>query len=263
IPIGQRAGLDISDIAAVRKMYSKQTATVSVSTVPTGLTVTVDGLPVVTPASFNWPAGSVHTIGAPASIVQIAPSQYSFVRWTDGGAATHTITVPSTGLAVAATYALQHKLTTAVATTYTGSTAIAPAASTTLYGDGLKVAITATPASGYCFSGWTGLTAGTPNQTTVSMTRSYAPVAAFIPGAVTPAVTAASIPAAGGTFTMNTTATTGCGWGIKSSASWLTVSKTYATSASPSFSYTVQPNTTGVARTAYLTIHNRTVTITQ
>jgi astacin len=264
IPVGQRVGLDISDIAAVRKMYFKETATVSVSSVPTGLTVMVDGVAVVTPASFNWAPGSAHTIGASATAAHpAAPSQYTFVRWTNGGAATQTIVVPVTGLAVAATYALQHRLTTTVAPALTGTLSVAPASPNLLYGAGTNVTLNATPAVGYCFSNWTGLAAGTSNATSLLMSRSLSVAANFIAGAITPAVTAVTVAAAGGTFTMDTTATTGCGWTIQALDPWLTVSKTYATSASPSFTYTVQPNTTLLPRTGSLVINGRIVSVTQ
>jgi hypothetical protein len=263
IPIGQRDGLDISDIAAVRKLYNKQTATVSVSSVPAGLTVTVDGVATITPASFNWPAGSVHTITAPTVAAAIAPSQHTFVRWSDGGALSHSIVVPTTGLAVAATYALQHKLTTTVATSATGTLAASPAPANLMYGSGSIVGLTATAASGYCFSAWTGLAAGTPSETTVAMNRSVAASAIFIPGAITPALSVVTVPATGGSFTIDTTATTGCGWMIRSSQPWLTVSKSYATSAAASFTYTAQANTTGLARTASITIGSKVVSVTQ
>jgi hypothetical protein len=192
-----------------------------------------------------------------------APSQYSFVRWSDGGALTHSIVVPTTGLTVAATYALQHKLSSSVATPVTGTLAVSPVSSNLFYSQGSMVNLNATPMTGYCFSAWTGLAAGTPNQTAVTMTRSLSPVATFIPGAITPSITSATVPAAGGTFTMNTTATTGCGWIVKSSAAWLKVSKAYATSAAPTFTYTLQPNTSGLVRTATITIGSKPVTITQ
>jgi astacin len=264
IPIGQRVRLDISDIAAVRKMYNKETATVSVSSVPPGLTVTVDGVAVVTPASFNWAPGSAHTIGASATAAHpAAPSQYTFVRWSNGGAATQTIVVPVTGLAVAATYAVQHKLTTTVAPALTGTLSVAAASPNLLYGAGTNVTLNATPGVGYCFSSWTGLAAGTSNTTSLSMSRSLSVAANFIPGAITPAVTVVTVAAAGGTFTMDTTATTGCGWTIQALDPWIKISKTYATSAAPSFTYTVQPNTTLLPRTGSLIINGQIVSVTQ
>jgi hypothetical protein len=281
IPIGQRTGLDISDIAAVRKMYNKSSNEVQISSVPAGLTLLIDGGPVTTPANYSWRAGSVHTISAPS-----AAGAYGFVRWTNGGSPTHTITVPTTGLTVAAVYAAGplstpvpapapapggtglppnttpgYRVVASVATPGTGTVVLSPSAAT--YAAGTSVTLSATPADGYCFSSWTGLIRGTANETVLNVRDHYNVTATFIPGAVTPATRNVGILASGTVFVMNTSATTGCGWTIKSGVDWIIVSKSFATSDSPAFAYTVLPNKTGIRRTGTLTVAGTTVTVTQ
>jgi len=69
-------------------------ARVTVDTSPTGLQITVDGTVYTAPALFvNWVAGGSHTIAATSQAG--AGAQYDFQTWSDGGAASHVIWVPS------------------------------------------------------------------------------------------------------------------------------------------------------------------------
>jgi hypothetical protein len=257
IPVGQRNALDIADIAAVRLMYDKPSSAVQLSTVPAGLPLEVDGVSVKTPVTYRWSAGSVHTISAPSD-----SGSYGFVRWTDGGARSHTV-VAKTNLTIAATYRLQYSVTAAAARAGTGTAAVSPMSSDNAYPLGSVVKLHATPASGYCFKSWSGLTASTPSETSLTVKSKYNLKANFLTGAVTPASTSVSVPSSGGKYNFHTVASTGCGWTIKSNASWITVSKTSATSSAPNFSYIVQRNTTGAARTGTITVDRKTVRITQ
>lgn len=262
IPIGQRVTLDPADIAAVRKLYGKTSSAVTITSVPLGKTLVVDGTSVVTPKTYSWTPGSAHTISAPSAQAATAPtSSYKFVRWTDRGAQTHTVVVPSTGLIVAADYLLQHNVT--LAATAGGTTTMTPAASGGIYPDGTLMSFDAKHAAGYCFSYWSGLSSSASPQTSLVVRRGYAVKANYVTGAVTPASLSLSIPRAGGTYTMNTTASTGCRWAIKSNASWISVSRSVATSSTPSFTYTIAANTTGAKRTGTITVDGKTVTVVQ
>jgi hypothetical protein len=264
IPVGQRAGLDVSDIAAVRKMYGKTTAEVAISSVPVGLTLTVDGVRAVTPIIKTWSVGSVHTISAPSYAPStIVGSQYTLTGWTDRGSQTHTIVVPTTGLTVAANYALRHKLTASTSSATAGAVTVSPVSPTQTYTNQSTVEVTATPSPNYCFSSWTGLAGGTPSTTSITLKKGYDVRANFIAGAVTPAVASLTLPKAGGTFKMNIAATAGCGWTIQSTVDWITVSKSYATSSSPGFTYKVQANPTSAARYGTLRIDGKMVAMRQ
>ncbi len=74
---------------------------------PAGLQVSVDGTTAWQSYSFVWAQGSTHTISAPATQVDAAGRTWQFVSWSNGGSATQTITMPSsgTGMVVTAIYA--------------------------------------------------------------------------------------------------------------------------------------------------------------
>ncbi|MCB1824480.1 MAG: PKD domain-containing protein [Candidatus Competibacteraceae bacterium] len=66
---------------------------------PSGLNLTYDGASRATPFTVDAVAGSQHSIGAPAS-----QSNYNFNSWSDGGAATHTITIGASPQTLTANY---------------------------------------------------------------------------------------------------------------------------------------------------------------
>ena len=69
---------------------------------PSGLSLTLDGQPVVAPYTFTGVVGIRRTLGAPTP--QTAGSRtYDFVSWSDGGAQTHTISTPTTNATFPAT----------------------------------------------------------------------------------------------------------------------------------------------------------------
>lgn len=74
----------------------------SFATAPAGLQLRVDGIPRTTPFVHDTLAGFQHVIEAPAQTV--AGTQYRFSRWSDGGAASHTITAPQSAATLTATY---------------------------------------------------------------------------------------------------------------------------------------------------------------
>ncbi len=69
------------------------------TTEPSGLSLTYDGKSQVTPFTVDAEVGSQHEISAPTS-----QQDHTFSAWSDGGAATHTITIGSTLQTLTATY---------------------------------------------------------------------------------------------------------------------------------------------------------------
>jgi hypothetical protein len=90
IPIGQRVSMSAGDIDAISRVYGVIPTTTTITTTPVGLPVTVDGQTVTGPTMFNWTPGSQHTISVAET--QGTTPRYRFARWSDAGAATHTIT---------------------------------------------------------------------------------------------------------------------------------------------------------------------------
>jgi len=85
---------DIVEIAGQAfEVFQAGAGSLVVNTSPPGLQFTIDKQPAQTgPMIFTLPAGS-HTIAAPASQI-VGTTQYAFASWSDGGAATHSITLP-------------------------------------------------------------------------------------------------------------------------------------------------------------------------
>jgi glucose/arabinose dehydrogenase len=78
-------------------------STLTVTASPAGLQVTVDGQPFPAPHTFASVVGFQRPIGAPAS-QSSSGTTYNFSGWSDGGAATHTISTPLANTTYTATY---------------------------------------------------------------------------------------------------------------------------------------------------------------
>jgi hypothetical protein len=80
-----------------------RTTTITLVSDPTGLTLTLDGQPVTAPFSAGSVVGMKRMIGA-VSPQKLGKTQYEFVDWSDGGAATHQITTPESDNTYTATF---------------------------------------------------------------------------------------------------------------------------------------------------------------
>jgi uncharacterized protein (TIGR03437 family) len=82
--------------------------TVTVTTSPAGLRTLVDRTPDSAPVSLQWGMGSVHQIAGISPQYDLSGNLWVFQSWSDGGAYSHPVTVPSNsmaGLTFTATYA--------------------------------------------------------------------------------------------------------------------------------------------------------------
>ncbi len=154
-----------------------QVATVTLQTSPSSLGVSLGATSHVTPASGQYSVGSSLAIGTTSPQAGAAGTQYAFSSWSDGGAITHNITVPTIAVTYTATFTTQYQLTTSVSPTGGGTVSVASGG---FYNAGTSVALTATPANGYVFSGWSGNVANPTNaSTTVVMNSPQSVVANF------------------------------------------------------------------------------------
>jgi len=108
IPIGQRTALSAGDIDGISRAYGFIPTATTIATVPSGLPITVDGVGAVSPKAYDWAPGTTHTIAVSPQVDSGDP-RYVFVRWSDGGAASHTITADSGQTVFLAAYQVQHK----------------------------------------------------------------------------------------------------------------------------------------------------------
>ena len=77
-------------------------AQITLATAPTGLALTLDGQPVAAPSTVTGVVGIERDLAAAAQ--NFNGRRYVFARWSDGGAATHTVATPSADTTYTATF---------------------------------------------------------------------------------------------------------------------------------------------------------------
>jgi hypothetical protein len=160
--------------------------TTIVDTAPSGRSIVVDNVTYSTPQTFHWAAGSNHTIATGSPQTGNAGTRFNFANWSDGGALSHAITVPSSSTTYTANFTTQYQLTISNSPTIGGTSS---PASGTFFDAGQVVPITATPDTTYYkFTSWGGPVASFVSaSTTVTMTgpialqANFTPLTAFIP----------------------------------------------------------------------------------
>ena len=159
-------------------MSGNKSITATFTAVPAQYTlgVTVAGSGTVTP-NPNQPT---YASGTSVTLTATPATGYRFSGWS--GSATGTtnpLTVSMTSdKSITATFVVSttsYTLTTA----RTGSGTVTRSPNQTTYLSGTSVVLTATPAAGYQFSGWSGSATGTANPLTVVMTANKSITAAF------------------------------------------------------------------------------------
>ena len=113
IPIGQLNSLSAGDIDGISRAYGFTPTATTIATVPSGLPIIVDGVAAISPISFEWEPGSTHTISVNSQVGSADP-RYIFVRWSDGGDFSHTITADPGQTVFCAIYQTQHRFSSNV-----------------------------------------------------------------------------------------------------------------------------------------------------
>jgi Bacterial Ig-like domain (group 3)/Astacin (Peptidase family M12A) len=178
-PVEGTADYSAGDKEAIDRLYGAPPTQVTVTSNPVGLTVDVDGTSIVTPQIFSWALNSTHTLNVPTGVQSLsggienstttATFYYTYGRWNDNTAQSHTITVlpgdggvgfPATAPQVA-TYSANFielvPYTTTVSPASTGTVAVSPAPQSYSGTNGQffvarqQATLTATPVSGWSF----------------------------------------------------------------------------------------------------------------
>src|SRR5262249_8965731 len=141
---------------------------ITVMTATPGQSIVLDSATLTSPQTVNWVPGSTHSIGVPAASGGV---RYHFISWSDGGAQTHTITVPASAASYTATATPQYLLTLHASPAAGGTISPNPASpgGDGYYDSGTPVLVTATANSGYQFTGFSGALTGTANPQSVTM----------------------------------------------------------------------------------------------
>ncbi len=152
---------------------------IMVTSNPTGSGyVSVDGSLITTPQSYTWNPGTTHTFAASSPVGCGSGCQYVWQSWTDNGAQSHTITVPNNSTTYAAIFQQQYSLTVSA-----GSGGVTTPSGTSWQNVGQQVSVSATPSSGYTFTGWIldGQIVGNQSPVSVTMDQAHSLTANFAP----------------------------------------------------------------------------------
>ena len=164
---------------------------VTVSTIPAGLPVVVDGASYTTPQLFSWVQGSSHTLSA-AAVQGSGATRNVFSSWSDGGGASHTIAAPGGNATYTATYQTQHLVSTAIVPQIGGGLTLNPASADGFYNMGAVVQVAASAANGFSFQSFSGDLTGSNSPTVLTVNGPRTVTANFT--ALTPMVVATSPP---------------------------------------------------------------------
>ena len=156
--------------------FTQNNVQVTVQTNPLGRTFSVDGAAYSSTQMLSWVPGSSHTIATTSPQSDATSVRYVWTKWSDGGAISHTV-APTTNKTYTATFTTQYYLTMNHGT---GGTVAPPSG---WKNSGVVVSISATPASGYSFSSWTGSGTGSytgsTNPSSITMGGPITETAAF------------------------------------------------------------------------------------
>ncbi len=137
---------------------------VTVNSIPPGLTVVVNGTNQITPYSFVTAPDSCFTIGVVTTQPGGIGTQYVYGSWDDGGLTTHTVCL-SSNTTFTAIFNTQYYLSLVA----NPSTAGTFSPSSGWYYSGTTLNLQAIATAGYVFNHWTGDLVGFNNPTTIVM----------------------------------------------------------------------------------------------
>lgn len=257
-------GILMNGPKAVTANFTLAPVPVTIATNPPGLPITVDSTNYTSPQTFQWTSGSPHTFSATTPPLT-AGTRYSFVSWSNGGSQSQTITAPSSATTYSAAFRTQFLLTTSSSSPGSGTISASPPSPDGYYTSGTVVQVSASPATGFQFSGWSGDLSGTatPQNIPMSQPRSVLGNFATLPNcsySVTPSATA--FPASSGAGAIEVAAPAGCSWAAASNTSWISITNSGSGTGNGSVFFSVGSNVGG-ARTGSIVVAGQTITIQQ
>ncbi|MBC8165825.1 MAG: DUF4214 domain-containing protein [Bryobacteraceae bacterium] len=192
IPLGGES-LTAHDVDAIQRRYLFTANSFTVDSNPPGLQVKVDGLVVAAPATFNWSAGSAHTLEAVSGqLTDGGHSRWMFGRWSDDGSQVHNITAGNlSGPGTVRVYTVHHygqnRILTALWEPWRaqGSAAVTPAAADNYYRNRQEFQVIATPNPGRYFLRWQNLSSSSQNPASFESTFGKTIYAQFADSPVT------------------------------------------------------------------------------
>jgi uncharacterized protein (TIGR03437 family) len=144
-------------------------AQVSVSSVPAGITLQVDGTSCTTPCSLQRDVGVQMNVAAPGMVPAGDTSRLVFQGWTDSSALARTLTTSLNPISLTATYQMQHQLSVSADPADAVEFSITPASADGFYDAQSPVLVSADTHPGYQFVSWSGDASGIFRPLTVVM----------------------------------------------------------------------------------------------
>ncbi|HEY3706606.1 MAG TPA: hypothetical protein VGL22_16205 [Terracidiphilus sp.] len=155
--------------------------TVTVRTVPPGLSFSVDGKTYIAAQSFTWNVGSPHALSTQRVQAPTPGTVDIFTLWSDGGSASHGVAAASENAVYIAAFASSYRLSASPSPLGAGAVSTD---GNGWYAAGARVAIRALPNKGYEFAGWVGPVEDSATATThVAMNGPVTVTAVFVEAA--------------------------------------------------------------------------------
>ncbi len=149
-----------------------------IETVPSNISLEVDGAACESPCSIDRPDGAEVTVTVPESQEVNPQYRFDFVSWSDGGPRTRTVAIGGAeSIHLVARYRTMFKLETSSVPAGGASFQLDPSSADAFYEKGTSVQVTATAEDGFHFRRWGGDLEGTTPVGRLSMTRPRSAVA--------------------------------------------------------------------------------------
>jgi hypothetical protein len=137
------------------------TVSIALNSDPSGLEVRVDATPYLTPQSFNWPIGSIHTFNVTTPQFRGGDTQFIFSRWEDNSTVTNRSVNANVPATFTAFFKTQHRINLSVNPAGAGTAIITPFSANGWHDQNASVTIIAQANSGFQFTNWSGDFVGT------------------------------------------------------------------------------------------------------
>jgi len=150
---------------------------IAIQTNPPGLQFSIDTGAAQTAPEFLGLSAGPHTLQVASTQAGSPGTQYVFTGWSDGGSASHSITVTNNPATYTANFKAQYQLTTSASPTVAGS--VSPA-SGTYFDAGALATVTAAATAPYAFSSWSGDASGTASPVSMIMNTPHSVTGIFV-----------------------------------------------------------------------------------
>ena len=128
---------------------------------------------------------------------------------------------------------------------------------------GTSVTLTASPASGYYFSSWTGCDSTFGNTCSITMNSNKSVTATFSACTYSINPTSQTFNYKGGTGSISVSTNSTCSWAASSNCSWVSITSGTSGTGNGTINYSVSRNTGSTQRICTITVAGKTFTVTQ